>query len=212
MNRPQQRKQKNIQQQRQNALFLVFLPSSRAGVEKTVLGCFYFALKHFKNFVFGGHAHADRTIHRHFDISFPISTRGKNPHETLDRCENTLYITRNNTHTCLGRNGEQSYMFTKRSHLKMLRRTFLSERICEPRLFASSLVSIRIFSSIFLRFRCTLVKTDLNAQQRRFLFKIIKHYKKVLKISNISRMPMPAARRPFCLLVKGCHFSHDALL
>jgi hypothetical protein len=25
-------------------------------------------------------------------------------------------------------------------------------------------------------------------------------------------MPMPAARRPFCLLVKGCHFSHDALL
>jgi hypothetical protein len=78
MNRPQQRKQKNKQQQRQNAFFLAFLPSSRAVVEKTGLGCFYFALKHFKNFVFGGHI--DRTIDRHFDISFPISTRGKNPH------------------------------------------------------------------------------------------------------------------------------------
>jgi hypothetical protein len=69
----------------------------------------FISLKHFKNFVFGGHI--DRTIDRHFDISFPISTRGKNPHETLDRCENTLYITSNNTHTCVGRNGEQSYVY-----------------------------------------------------------------------------------------------------
>ena len=103
-------------------------------------------------------------------------------------------------------------MFAKRTHLKMLRKTFLLECIYEHIVRCS--VLLEGFSRPRLaRLRCSSVKKSFRALQRYSLvLKFSSPTKKVLNINDTSHLQNARSTAAISHASEGYHFSHDALL